>query len=82
MTWAIESNEVSICILDNGKGVTNPDNLFVPFYTTKENGTGVGLLLSRELIRNQGGELTLSNRQNTKGCIAKVQLPLSSNLNV
>ena len=82
MTWTIESNEVSICILDNGKGVTNPDNLFVPFYTTKENGTGVGLLLSRELIRNQGGELTLSNRQNTKGCIAKVQLPLSSNLNV
>lgn len=75
--WLLDSNAVVICIVDNGKGVANPDNLFVPFYSTKEGGTGVGLLLSRELIRNQGGELTLSNRQDKSGCIAKIQLPAS-----
>ncbi len=59
---------------DNGAGIANPDNLFVPFYSTKPNGSGIGLVLSRELIRNQQGELHLANLPDNKGAQAVVTL--------
>ncbi|WP_105189469.1 sensor histidine kinase [Pseudoalteromonas sp. T1lg48] len=63
-----------LCLYDNGTGIGNPDNLFVPFYSTKVNGSGIGLTLSREIIRAQGGELTLVNNPQG-GAIAQIQLP-------
>ncbi len=59
-----------INIIDNGQGIANNENLFVPFYSTKAQGSGIGLILSREFIRNQGGELTLKNRNDSQGAIA------------
>ncbi|WP_019028584.1 sensor histidine kinase [Colwellia piezophila] len=63
-----------INIIDSGQGIANNDNLFVPFYSTKQQGSGIGLILSRELIRNQDGELTLKNRQDAQGAVASVSL--------
>ncbi|WP_063371337.1 sensor histidine kinase [Pseudoalteromonas luteoviolacea] len=63
-------------VIDNGIGVGQSDNLFVPFYSTKEQGNGIGLVLSREIVRGQLGELTLENRQDKQGAIARISLPV------
>lgn len=63
-----------IKIKDRGAGIANPDNLFVPFYTTKEDGQGIGLNLSRKIIEQHGGSLTLTNRPGG-GAIATITLP-------
>ena len=68
---------LSITISDNGPGLTNPGNLFVPFYTTKKSGSGVGLVLARQIAEAHGGTLELRNRTNTHGCDATVRLPLA-----
>lgn len=73
--WHRGDGEVSIHVLDTGPGVTNPDNLFVPFFTTKEGGTGVGLVLCRQIADAHGGTLSLENRSDTTGCVATVVLP-------
>jgi nitrogen fixation/metabolism regulation signal transduction histidine kinase len=77
ITWQQTMHSVVISITDSGRGISNPDNLFVPFYTTKKDGSGIGLLLSRELIRNQGGDLTLTNRLDNKGSVATITLPFA-----
>lgn len=64
-----------IRVLDGGPGITNPENLFVPFYSTKEGGNGIGLVLSRELLRQLGGDLTLSSRSEGQGAEALLTLP-------
>jgi signal transduction histidine kinase len=69
---------VSIFIEDNGPGLTNPGNLFVPFYTTKRSGTGVGLVLARQIAEAHGGSLELRNRTDAKGCLAEVRIPIAS----
>jgi nitrogen fixation/metabolism regulation signal transduction histidine kinase len=61
---------------DCGEGIANPDNLFVPFFTTKPGGSGIGLALSRQIIEAHGGTLTLENRTDRPGCIAKIALPV------
>ncbi|MBU2892215.1 sensor histidine kinase [Colwellia sp. D2M02] len=66
--------KTTINIIDSGQGIANSDNLFVPFYSTKANGSGIGLIISREFIRNQGGELTLKNRGDMQGAIACINL--------
>ena len=81
LSWSVQADKAVISILDEGKGIANPENLFVPFYTTKPTGSGVGLLLSRELIRNQGGELTIENRADKEGCLAKITLPTQCLIN-
>jgi len=63
-----------INIVDNGQGIANNENLFVPFYSTKAQGSGIGLIISREFIRNQGGDLTLKNRIDAQGAIAQISL--------
>jgi len=69
-----QKQQTIINIIDNGQGIANNDNLFVPFYSTKAQGSGIGLVISREFIRNQGGDLTLKNRTDEQGAIAQVNL--------
>ena len=60
---------------DNGPGVANPDNLFVPFFTTKPGGSGIGLVLARQVAEGHGGTLSLRNRDDSHGCIARLVIP-------
>ena len=68
-------NNIEICISDGGPGITNPENLFVPFYTTKDEGNGIGLVLSRNIIEQHKGTLRLFNNENGVGATAEVTLP-------
>jgi len=68
---------VSILVEDSGLGLTNTANLFVPFYTTKRDGSGVGLALVRQIAEAHGGTVSLRNREDAPGCVAEVRLPLS-----
>jgi two-component system nitrogen regulation sensor histidine kinase NtrY len=61
---------------DNGPGITNAANLFTPFYTTKPGGTGIGLVLSMQIVEAHGGTLTLTNRAAASGCSAQIRLPI------
>ncbi|HMH07070.1 MAG TPA: ATP-binding protein, partial [Terriglobales bacterium] len=62
-------------IEDNGPGLLNPSNAFVPFYTTKPSGSGIGLVLSRQIAEAHGGTLELTNRADEQGCTVRVILP-------
>lgn len=66
---------VIVEVRDTGPGIANPDNLFVPFFTTKPGGSGIGLALSRQIVENHGGTLSLENRTDRPGCIARLTLP-------
>ena len=66
-----------ISVLDNGPGLTNPDNLFVPFYTTKPGGTGIGLVLAQQIALAHAGSVQLVNRTDTPGCKAFLRLPVN-----
>jgi hypothetical protein len=69
------ASSIRISVEDNGPGVANPDNLFVPFFTTKPGGSGIGLVLARQVAEAHGGTLTLKNRDGTSGCIARLVIP-------
>jgi signal transduction histidine kinase len=77
---AVQGEFVSIIIEDNGPGLANPANLFVPFYTTKKSGTGVGLALARQIAEGHGGTLELRDRSDGPGCLAEVRIPLVSQI--
>ena len=66
-------------ILDQGTGIGNPANLFVPFYTTKEKGAGIGLTLCRQIAARHGGQVSLENRQGQPGAVARLQIPVTVN---
>lgn len=76
--WDADPNEVVLTIDDNGPGLSNPANVFTPFYTTKPNGSGVGLVVSRQIAEAHGGRIEISNRHGTRGCSVKVVLPRSN----
>ena len=76
ISWREAASRLAIEILDNGVGLRNQENLFVPFYTTKKQGTGVGLLLCRQIIEAHGGSLILENREDNSGCRVKISLPI------
>jgi len=69
-----QQQTIVIEVIDNGQGIMNTDNLFVPFYTTKKQGQGIGLSLSQNIIEQHGGHLTLTNNENKPGATAKIQL--------
>jgi nitrogen fixation/metabolism regulation signal transduction histidine kinase len=73
--WRAEGAAVVIEVEDDGPGLARTDNLWVPFFTTKPHGTGIGLVLSREIVENHGGNIALENRVGAKGCVARVRLP-------
>lgn len=77
--WKSIGAEVVIGIMDNGPGLTNASNLFVPFYTTKPNGTGIGLVLAQQVAQAHRGSVELHNRTDgMSGCRAELRLPLAS----
>nr|WP_252733672.1 ATP-binding protein [Pseudoalteromonas sp. C2R02] len=69
-----KDNGVEIMVIDSGAGISNFDDLFVPFYTTKKTGKGIGLSLSRNMLEQQGGKLTLHNRTVQQGVQAVIYL--------
>jgi nitrogen fixation/metabolism regulation signal transduction histidine kinase len=78
ISWQIAGAEVVIAILDNGPGLSNASNLFVPFYTTKPGGTGIGLVLAQQIAQAHRGSVQLANRTDgVVGCEADLRLPLS-----
>lgn len=74
--YVIEHQSLQLTISDNGNGIANTANLFVPFYSTKKEGSGIGLLISRQIIEAHGGELLLENNSQSTGAIAAIILPL------
>jgi nitrogen fixation/metabolism regulation signal transduction histidine kinase len=74
--WRREGRSFELWIDDEGSGLTNASNLFVPFFTTKPGGSGIGLVLSRQIAEAHGGSLTLENRQDRRGCRAFLRLPM------
>ena len=73
--WHQNSHRVSLYIEDEGPGLANVSNLFVPFFTTKPQGSGIGLVLGRQIAEAHGGTLTLEPRPGAKGARATVTLP-------
>jgi nitrogen fixation/metabolism regulation signal transduction histidine kinase len=71
------SEWIAVLVEDAGTGISNPGNLFVPFYTTKTDGSGVGLALVRQIAEAHGGSVSLRNREDAPGCVAEVVLPLA-----
>jgi len=75
--WRTNARSVEIFIRDEGPGLPNSDNLFVPFFTTKHGGSGIGLILSRQIAEAHGGVVQLANRTDRIGCEAVVALPVT-----
>ncbi len=74
--WRVEADRAEVFVRDEGPGIMNPSNLFVPFFTTKPGGSGIGLTLSRQIAEAHGGSLNLTNRIDRSGCEALLCLPL------
>ena len=76
VAWSVDTRNLELWIHDEGAGLPNASNLFVPFFTTKPGGSGIGLVLSRQIAEAHGGSLTLENRMERRGCRAFLRLPL------
>jgi nitrogen fixation/metabolism regulation signal transduction histidine kinase len=75
LRWKKIAGAAELLVEDDGPGIAQTTNLFVPFFTTKPEGSGIGLVLCRQIAENHGGTLTLQNRENASGCIATLRLP-------
>jgi signal transduction histidine kinase len=75
MGWRCEVGDVILTIRDNGPGLINESNLFVPFYTTKPDGTGIGLVLAKQIAEGHRGTVRLKNRSDAVGCEVEFQFP-------
>lgn len=78
VNWRATGNFAELRIEDRGIGLSNQDNLFVPFFTTKENGSGIGLVLCKQIVESHSGQLTLNQTEDHEGAIAVVLLPLAA----
>ena len=75
--WKRAARQLEIWVADDGPGLPSTGNLFVPFFTTKPGGSGIGLVLSRQIAEAHGGTLSLENRRGHHGSIARLRLPLA-----
>ncbi|MBL8143133.1 MAG: PAS domain S-box protein [Acidobacteria bacterium] len=75
--WTVAGGAVDVRIDDEGQGLAPTANLFVPFFTTKPRGTGIGLVLSRQIAEQNGGRVTLENRSDRTGASARLTLPVA-----
>lgn len=76
IAWTRLETRLEIRIEDEGPGLSNTANLFVPFFTTKPGGSGIGLVLCRQIAEAHGGTLELKNNIDKAGCTARLYLPL------
>jgi C4-dicarboxylate-specific signal transduction histidine kinase len=76
--WTASDGHLDVMVLDSGPGLVATANLFVPFFTTKPNGSGIGLVLSRQIAEVHGGTLALANRDDARGCVATLRLPTAA----
>jgi signal transduction histidine kinase len=76
ITWRAGDGRVEVLVEDEGPGIADATNLFVPFFTTKRHGSGIGLVLSRQIAEAHGGSLTLENRRDRQGSVARLKLPV------
>lgn len=74
--WRTDNGAVEIVVEDEGHGIPDSSNLFVPFYTTKTKGSGIGLALCLQIAEGHGGTITLENRDDRSGCRARLRLPV------
>jgi two-component system nitrogen regulation sensor histidine kinase NtrY len=73
--WEEAPGEVELVVSDEGPGLLDSRNLFVPFYTTKPEGSGIGLVLCRQIAEAHRGTLSLRNAEGRRGCDARLRLP-------
>jgi nitrogen fixation/metabolism regulation signal transduction histidine kinase len=76
VSWRRNGGDVEVRVTDEGTGISDSANLFVPFFTTKPRGSGIGLVLSRQIAEAHGGTLSLRNRADARGCEACLRLPV------
>src|SRR5213076_383592 len=74
--WTRQNGTIAIMIEDEGPGLPSSANLFVPFFTTKPQGSGIGLVLTRQIAEAHGGTLTVENKRDGAGAVASVRLPV------
>ena len=77
IAWTVKEAMFQLTLCDEGCGISNLDNMFVPFYSTKKHGTGIGLVLCRQIIEAHDGRITITNQTNAPGCCVRIELPLS-----
>ncbi len=77
VSWRVNDTHLDVEVTDEGCGLPSSANLFVPFFTTKPSGSGIGLVFCRQVAEAHGGEITLANRRDRRGAVARVRLPLS-----
>jgi len=76
VSWEVAEGQLEVVVRDHGPGLPHSTNLFVPFFTTKPSGSGIGLALSRQIAEGHGGTVTLQNRTDGPGCEARLRLPV------
>ncbi len=75
--WGVSEGSLEVWVEDEGPGLSNTMNLFVPFFTTKPKGSGIGLVLCQQIAEAHGGTVSLENRKDHSGCLALVRLPIT-----
>jgi two-component system nitrogen regulation sensor histidine kinase NtrY len=82
LRWQVAATNLIVEVEDDGPGLASDAHLFVPFFTTKPHGSGIGLVLSRAIAESHGGSVDLLGRAAGAGCIARVILPLDAEASV